>query len=47
MADYFAALAKLGIQKKVLHGGKGTAADYEDGTKVWSLLSYLLKKNSL
>ncbi|XP_045172004.2 AH receptor-interacting protein-like [Mercenaria mercenaria] len=35
MADYFAILAKLGIQKKILHGGKGDAPDYEDGTKLY------------
>lgn len=34
MAEIFANLEKVGIKKKIIHCGKGTANDYEDGTKV-------------
>lgn len=45
MADLFAVLETLGIRKKILYPGKGTAPDYEDGTKVLdsSEIRFILK----
>jgi hypothetical protein len=34
MAEDFANLLAQGIEKRLLHGGKGDSPSYEDGTKV-------------
>ncbi|KAL4223132.1 Aryl-hydrocarbon-interacting protein-like 1 [Mactra antiquata] len=35
MAEIFATLEKVGIRKKIIHCGKGSGIDYEDGTKLY------------
>ena len=41
MAEVFAALQKLGIFKKIVYPGIGPEPDYDDGTKVYFVYSYL------